>query len=410
MAKKDGVPGNYIFYLATQPDFFGPIAERLREAGLARSNAQGSPWSRLIIEKPFGHDLASARELNRFLQSAFAEGQVFRIDHYLGKEAVQNILVFRFANSIFEPIWNQKYVDHVQITMSEEIGVEGRGPYYDQMGALRDMVQNHMMNLLSFVAMESPMDVSSRAVRDEKVKVLQSLRAIPRVCAVNGVVRAQYAAGTCRGKAGPGLPPGAGRRAGFADGDVRGLQGERGQLALGGRAVLPSHRQAPAAAADADLDPLQAGAANPVQRRPGQATAAERADAPHPAGRGDFPPVPAEGPGMTMDIQPFEMKFGYGAAFGKPPPEAYERLLLDAAFGDSTLFIRNDELEAAWEYLDPIIEGCSGARGGQLPTYPAGTWGPKEAEDLIRADGREWAAADAGPLQPSGGGPEDADD
>ena len=410
IAKKDGVPGNYIFYLATQPDFFGPIAERLREAGLARSNAQGSPWSRLIIEKPFGHDLASARELNRFLQSAFAEGQVFRIDHYLGKEAVQNILVFRFANSIFEPIWNQKYVDHVQITMSEEIGVEGRGPYYDQMGALRDMVQNHMMNLLSFVAMESPMDVSSRAVRDEKVKVLQSLRVIPRVCAVNGVVRAQYAAGTFRGKPVPGYRQEPGVAPGSltetfvafkANVDNWRWAGVPFYLRTGKR--LPRRltqisihfKPVPQILFNADPD---------KQLPPNLLTLRIQPD------EGIFLRFQQKVPGMTMDIQPFEMKFGYGAAFGKPPPEAYERLLLDAAFGDSTLFIRNDELEAAWEYLDPIIEGCSGARGGQLPAYPAGTWGPKEAEDLIRADGREWAAADAGPLQPSGGGPEDADD
>jgi len=409
MAKKDGVPGNYIFYLATQPDFFGPIAERLREAGLTRSNAQGSPWSRLIIEKPFGHDLASARELNRFLQSAFAEGQVFRIDHYLGKEAVQNILVFRFANSIFEPIWNQKYVDHVQITMSEEIGVEGRGPYYDKMGALRDMVQNHMMNLLSFVAMESPMDVSSRAVRDEKVKVLQSLRAIPRVCAVNGVVRAQYAAGTCRGKPVPGYRQEPGVAPGSltetfvafkANVDNWRWAGVPFYLRTGKRLprrltqISVHFKPVPQILFNADPE---------KQLPPNTLTLRIQPD------EGIFLRFQQKVPGMAMDIQPFEMQFGYGAAFGKPPPEAYERLLLDAAFGDSTLFIRNDEVEAAWEYLDPIIEGCSGARGGQLPTYPAGTWGPKEADDLIRADGREWAAADAGPSQPSAGEPEGAD-
>jgi len=420
MAKKDGVPGNYIFYLATQPDFFGPIAERLREAGLARSsalsslpkgsNAQGSPWSRLIIEKPFGHDLASARELNRFLQSAFAEGQVFRIDHYLGKEAVQNILVFRFANSIFEPIWNQKYVDHVQITMSEEIGVEGRGPYYDKMGALRDMVQNHMMNLLSFVAMESPMDVSSRAVRDEKVKVLQSLRLIPRVCAVNGVVRAQYAAGTCRGKAVPGYrqEPGVAPNS-LTETFVAFKANVDNWRWAGVPFYLRTGKRLPRRLTQISIHfkpvPQILFNADPEKQLPPNAlTLRIQPD------EGIFLRFQQKVPGMTMDIQPFEMKFGYGAAFAKPPPEAYERLLLDAAFGDSTLFIRNDELEAAWEYLDPIIEGCGGARGGQLPSYPAGTWGPKEAEDLIRADGREWAAADGGPSQPSGGEPEGADE
>ncbi len=391
MSKKEGIPGNYIFYLATQPDYFGPIAERLREAGLARSNGHGSPWSRLIIEKPFGHDLASARELNRFLQSAFAEKQLFRIDHYLGKEAVQNIMVFRFANSILEPIWNQKYVDHVQITMSEEIGIEGRGAYYDSMGALRDMVQNHMMNLLSFVAMESPMDVSSRAVRDEKVKVLQSLRVIPSVCAVNGVVRAQYAAGAFRGKAVPGYLEEPGVKpdshtetfvAFKANVDNWRWAGVPFYLRTGKRLtrrlteISVHFKPVPQILFNADPDkPLLP---NVLMLR----------IQPH---EGIFLRFQQKVPGMAMDIRPFEMKFGYDAAFGKPPPEAYERLLLDAAFGDSTLFIRSDEVEAAWEYVEPIIEGCSGPRGGPMPSYPAGTWGPKEAEDLIRADGREWA-------------------
>jgi glucose-6-phosphate 1-dehydrogenase len=406
MAKKDGVQDNYIFYLATQPDFFGLIAEKLREAGLARANEHGSPWSRLIIEKPFGHDLASARELNRFLQGAFAERQLFRIDHYLGKEAVQNILVFRFANSIFEPIWNQKYVDHVQITMGEEIGVEERGAYYDHMGALRDMVQNHMMNLLCFVAMESPMNVSSRAVRDEKVKVLQSLRPIPSVCAVNGVVRAQYSAGICGGK------------------------------------PVPGYRQEPGVAPDSQTETFVAFKANvdnwrwagvPFYLRTGKRLARRltqisihfkpvpqilfNADPGKPLqpniltlriqpDEGIFLEFQQKVPGMAMEIRPFEMQFGYGTAFGKPPPEAYERLLLDAAFGDSTLFIRNDELEAAWAYVEPIIAGCSGALGGVLPTYPAGTWGPKQADDLIRADGREWAPTDVPPSELPAGEPE----
>jgi glucose-6-phosphate 1-dehydrogenase len=278
--------------------------------------------------------------------------------------------------------------------MSEEIGVEGRGPYYDRMGALRDMVQNHMMNLLCFVAMESPMDVSSRAVRDEKVKVLQSLRAIPSVCAVNGVVRAQYAAGTCRGQA------------------VPGYREEPG--------VAPDSRTETFVAFKANVDnwrwagvPFYLRTGKRLPRRLTQISIHFKpvpqilfnADPENPLlpnllalriqpDEGIFLRFQQKVPGMAMDIRPFEMQFGYGAAFGKPPPEAYERLLLDAAFGDSTLFIRNDELEAAWEYVEPIIEGCSGAGGATLPSYPAGTWGPKEAEDLIRADGREWAAAD----------------
>ncbi len=383
-------PGNYLFYLATQPTYFTSIVDRLGEAGLVRDRTGGTPWSRIIIEKPFGRDFQSARALNRQMKSAFSENQIFRIDHYLGKETVQNILVFRFANSIFEPIWNQKYVDHVQITVSESIGVEGRGGYYEQAGALRDMVQNHMMHLLCLVAMEAPTALDADAVRNEKVKVLESLRRIPPDCAANGVVRAQYTAGRSLGK------------------------------------IVPGYREEESVAADSNTETYVAfktfidnwrWAGVPFYLRTGKRLPARLTEIsihfkPVPHVLFDLHPTgpmtpnvlamriqPNEGislrfqvkvPGMAMQIRSLKMDFGYADAFGKEPPDAYERLLLDAALGDSTLFTRSDEVEAAWSFVSPILEGCTMQPVDELPTYPAGTWGPKEADDLIAADGRRW--------------------
>jgi len=390
IAGKDGVLANRLFYLATQPSYFAPIVDRLREEGLVGESADDMPWSRLIVEKPFGQDLQSARTLNRTIKSAFSENQIFRIDHYLGKETVQNILVFRFANSIFEPIWNQKYIDHVQITVSESIGVEGRGRYYEQSGALRDIVQNHMMHLLSLVGMEAPTVLEADAIRDEKVKVFGSLRRIPPDCAANGVIRAQYAAGESLGE------------------------------------TVPAYRQEEGVAADSNTETYVAfkafidnwrWAGVPFYLRTGKRMPARLTEIsihfkPVPHVLFDLSPTgpmrpnvlalriqPNEGislrfqvkePGMAMRIKSLRMDFGYSHAFGKEPPDAYERLLLDAALGDSTLFTRSDEVEAAWKFATPILEGCVLQPARELPTYAAGTWGPKEADDLIAADGRRW--------------------
>ena len=388
LAAAAGSPGNCLFYLATPPEMISPITDQVRQAGLAQCGA--SAWARIIIEKPFGRDLRSARALDAHITQGFSEDQIFRIDHYLGKETVQNILVLRFANSLFEPIWNQKYVDHVQIAVTETVGVEQRGRYYDQAGALRDMVQNHMMHLLCLVAMEAPNALEATAVRDEKVKVLKALRQIPPCGVAGNVVRAQYAAGTSGDKPCPGYREESG--------------------------VAPNSTTESYVALKAFIDNWRWSGV-PFYLRTGKCLHRRMTEIsihfkPVPQVLFNAPPFgpmapnllqlriqPNEGislqfqvkvPGMAMAIQPFRMDFGYLDAFGSEPPEAYERLLLDAALGDSTLFTRDDEIEAAWAFLTPILEGCSEQPAADLPTYPAGTWGPDEADGLIQADGRKW--------------------
>ena len=389
-AAGDGVPANRLFDLATPPTAFGEIVRELREAGLARPRERDSSWTRIIVEKPFGSDLASARRLNGELRRTFSENQIFRIDHYLGKETVQNILVLRFANSIFEPLWNQKYVDHVQITVSETVGVEGRGKYYDQTGALRDILQNHMMHLLCLVAMEPPIVLEADAVRNEKVKLLRALKPIPHGCVSDRAVRAQYAAGRMENKPVPGY--------------------------LEEEGVSRDSRTETFVALKAFVDNWR-WAGVPFYLRTGKRMPVRLTDisihfksVPYVLfDMGEETPLvpnvlairiqPNEGislqfqvkvPGPAMEIRPFQMDFGYAAAFGKEPPDAYERLLLDAALGDSTLFIRDDEVEAAWSFLSPIVESCEKEKLAELPAYPAGTWGPKAADDFIEADGRRW--------------------
>lgn len=378
-----GAPRNCLFYLATPPEVFAPIVEGLRAAGL--SQAAGG-WARLIIEKPFGHCLDSARALNALVQAAFPENQVFRIDHYLGKETVQNILVLRFANALFEPLWNHKYVDHVQVTVSETVGVEERGAYYERAGALRDMVQNHLMHLVSLVGMEAPNALEPAAVRDEKVKVLEALRPIPTCEVGERVVRAQYAAG----------------------GSARGYREEPG--------VAPDSATETYVALKTYIDNWR-WAGVPFYLRTGKRLAARITEIgihfkPVPQVLFNAPPFgpmapnilalriqPNEGislqfqvkrPGAGVRIEPFKMDFGYAEAFGGEPPEAYERLLLDAALGDPTLFTRSDEVEAAWAFVTPILEACAAAPPSALAQYPAGSWGPPEADALIEADGRRW--------------------
>jgi len=384
-----GAPRRVLFYLATPPAGFEPVVEQLREAGLARADDGG--WARLIVEKPFGRDLASARALNDHVRSAFAENQIFRIDHYLGKETVQNLLVFRFANSLFEPIWNQKYVDHVQITVAETVGVEQRGSYYDHAGALRDIVQNHMMHLLCLVAMEGPASLAADAVRDEKVKVLQALRPMEAACVPKRVVRAQYGAGTSGGQG------------------VAGYREEQG--------VGPASTTETFVALKALVDNWR-WAGVPFYLRTGKRMPARITEIgihfkPVPQVLFNAPPLgpmepnvlalriqPNEGislqfqvkvPGADGGVRPHKMDFGYAASFGAEPPDAYERLLLDAALGDSTLFTRSDEVEAAWTFLQPILDGCAQAAVAELPAYQAGSWGPAEADRLIEADGRQWS-------------------
>ena len=389
-AARDHRPPSALFYLATPPTTFAPVVRRLGESGLARRGARAAPWSRVVIEKPFGSDLASARALNAEVLQTFAERQVFRIDHYLGKETVQNILVLRFANSIFEPLWNQKYVDHVQITVAESGGVEQRGSYYDQAGAVRDIMQNHMMQLVCLVAMESPLSLAADAVRDEKVKTLKSLRPIPAVCVPEGVVRAQYADGQVRGRPAPGYL----HEAGVATDSTT-------ETFVAMKVFIDNWRWSGV----------------PFYLRTGKRMAARMTEiavhfkpipqvlfgAPQ---RGPVEPnilairiQPNEGitlrfqvkvPGPAMQIEPFQMDFGYAEVFERAAPEAYERLILDAALGESTLFARGDEIEAAWTFIQPLLDGIKQCPVRKLPQYPAGSWGPEEADALIQADGRRW--------------------
>lgn len=382
-------PGNCLFYSATPPKLFPEVARHLKAVGLSEAGRDAGRWARIIIEKPFGRDLESARELNDILRDAFEERQIFRIDHYLGKETVQNIMVLRFANSIFEPVWNQKYVDHVQITVAESSGVQTRGRYFDTAGILRDMVQNHMMHLLCLVAMESPGRLAADSVRDEKVKLLRALRPVSGDCAAGCLVRGQYTGNSVGGEEAPGYRE--------EDGVAEDSQTET-FAAL--KAHIDNWRWAGVPFY------LRTG-----KRMPVRVTEISIHFKEVPRILFNDPPIgplppnvlamriqPREGismrfqlkrPGLGMHIEPFHMDFGYAREFGRRPPEAYERLLLDAAVGDATLFTRSDEIETAWAYLSPILEGCSGPEA-PLASYPAGSWGPEEADELIEADGREW--------------------
>jgi glucose-6-phosphate 1-dehydrogenase len=339
------------------------------------------------VEKPFGRDLASASALNRDLNAVFDERQVYRIDHYLGKETVQNIMVFRFANGIMEPIWNRGHIDHVQITVSENLGLEGRGAYFEEAGACRDIVQNHMLQLLCLVAMEPPVSIDADAVRDEKVKVL---RAVHDVEPYRDSVRAQYAAGSIGGE----------RVMGYRE-EEGVSRDSRTETYVALRLFVDSWRWA-------DV-PFYIRTGKRLPRRVTEIALQFKAP-PLPLFKNDFneslePNVlvmriqPDEGislkflsktPGPAMRVQPVKMDFRYGTSFGVDTPEAYERLLLDAMLGDSTLFTRRDEVEAAWRIIDPIIRHWEADRSGPVPFYEAGTWGPSEADDMVAEDGRRW--------------------
>jgi glucose-6-phosphate 1-dehydrogenase len=374
-----GCAGNRLYYFAVPPEAIGTL---VRELGGRRS---ASGWTRLIIEKPFGHDLESARELNALLHEHFEEDEIFRIDHYLGKETVQNLLALRFANGIFEPIWNRQFIDHVQITVAETIGIEGRAGFYEHSGAIRDIFQNHLLQLLALTAMEPPIDFTSEQVRNEKVKVLRSLH----TPGPKSVVRGQYGRGYIEGE------------------EVAGYREEEG--------VAPGSMTETYVAAKLYVDNWR-WADTPFYVRVGKRLARRETtiaiqfkQAPHPpfeesATEGLRPNVlvvhvqPDEGvslaigakvPGAGMQIRTVHMDFLYGGAFRTGLPEAYERLILDAMLGDPTLFTRTDEVEEQWSLVDAIVAAWKRDRPA-FPNYAAGTWGPAAAEDLLRRDGREW--------------------
>ncbi|HEY2933053.1 MAG TPA: glucose-6-phosphate dehydrogenase [Acidobacteriota bacterium] len=385
-----GTQGNHIYYLATPPEAYIPIIEGLGRAGMNRPDASGHGWKRIIIEKPFGEDLESARELNRRVAAVFTEEQVYRIDHYLGKETVQNISVFRFSNGMFEPVWNRNYIDHVQITAAEEVGVGSRAGYYDKTGALRDMIQNHMLQVFALIAMEPPAEFGADAVRDEKVKVFKAIRPIEPSAVAENTVRAQYAEGSIGGK------------------KVKGYLQEPG--------VNPNSTTETYAAIRFFVDNWRWGGV-PFYIRSGKSmprriteVAIEFKKPPVPLFNektaGTLEPnllvlriQPDEGisirievkiPGQRVRIRPVTLDFRYGSSFGVELSEAYERLLLDCMLGDSTLFTRRDGLETTWEFITKILQGWRQQGLRSLPQYEAGTWGPAEANALIERDGRRW--------------------
>ncbi len=383
--------GNYLFYLATPPSVFGKIVSHLGQAGLSREEQSG--WRRVIIEKPFGHDLASARKLNGTLHASFNESQVYRIDHYLGKETVQNILAYRFTNGTVEPIWNRRYIDHVQITVAESLGVEGRAGYYEHAGALRDMVPNHLLAVLSLVAMEPASSFEADPVRDEQTKVLRSIQPLLPEDVLNRTVRGQY---------GPGVMP----------------DGTR----------VPGYREAPGVAPDSATETFVAmklmidswrWAGVPFylrtgKRMPGRYTeiVIEFRHAPSMmfrdslVRRENVPPnrlvlriQPNEGIGMSFNakvpgpgqrLSPVKMNFSYDDYFGTAPSTGYETLLYDCMNGDPMLFKRADNIEAGWEIVEPVLDVWAALPPRDFPDYAAGTWGPPEADELLRRDGRQW--------------------
>lgn len=388
--KKHGTRGNRLFYLSTPPSFFPEIIEKLNQHGLIYNTEKvKDKWSRVIIEKPFGHDLASALELQKFVRSHLAEDQIYRIDHYLGKETVQNLLVFRFANSIFESFWNNHYIDHVQITVSEEIGIGTRGAFFEEAGILRDIVQNHMMQLLSLVAMEPPNSLKANAIRDEKVKVLEALRPIDMNNFSSYVVRGQYGNGFINGE------------------KVKGYREEAN--------VNPNSKIETYAALELFVDNwrwtgvpfyLRAGKRLPKRATEIAITFKEAPGVLFTKGNkknetnvlvvriqpneGISLKINSKVPGPQSPIQPVKMDFNYNSYFGLSPPEAYERLICDAMLGDGTLFARGDEVLASWKIISPILDRWHETPAVSFPNYFSGTWGPKEAEEMLLRNGRSW--------------------
>src|SRR2546428_5726915 len=378
--------GNRLFYLAVAPDQFEPILKNLKDAGLNRA-CEGS-WARVIVEKPFGVDLASARELNRVVSNSFSEEQTYRIDHFLGKETAQNILVLRFANAIFEPLWNTRYIDHVQITAAETLGVEGRAGYYEGAGALRDMVQNHLLQLLCLVALEAPSDLTADSIRDEKVKVVRCLRRMAADEVASNVVRGQYAEGAINGQSVPGyrseknVDPKSMTDTFVAlrlnldnwrcwDVPIYMRVGKR--LPKSGTEISIHFKKAPFVLFNKETNESNVLV---IRIQPDEGISLR---------------MQAKMPGTSFRIEPEKMDVRYGTSFGKASPEAYERLLLDAMSGDATLFARRDEVEEAWAFIDIIENAWSAKKNApELFFYPAGSWGPEEAYELLARDGRAW--------------------
>ena len=380
--------GNYFFYLATAPNYFGTIVEQLASAGLMEE--KDGHWRRVIVEKPFGHDLDSAKALNQQLLKVVSEKQIYRIDHYLGKETVQNILAFRFANGIFEPIWNRRYIDHVQISVAETVGVEQRGSYYDQAGALRDMVPNHIMQLISLTAMEPPVSFEANAVRDEQAKILHAIQPLTSEEVLTRTVRGQYGPGIEDSKRVPGyrtepdVPPDS-RTETFvamklaidnwrwADVPFYLRTGKR--LAAQNTHIVIQFRRAPFVLfRDTPVETLM----------PNQLVLHIQPE------EGISLQFAAKVPGPIMRLGAVDMNFEYADYFGSQPSTGYERLLHDCMIGDATLFQRADMVEAGWCVVSPALDVWKALPPRNFPNYPSGTWGPREADELLERDGRHW--------------------
>ena len=384
-----GTRGNRVFYLSVQPKYFPIIIEKLRKFGLIYDPDEQEKWSRVIIEKPFGHDLKSAMQLQQQISQFLDESQTYRIDHYLGKETVQNILVFRFANSIFEALWNYKHIEHVQITVAEDIRIGTRGHFFEEEGILRDIVQNHMMQLLSLVAMEPPVSLSAGAIRDEKVKVLQSIRPMKATDVDAHVVRGQYGNGFVDGEKAisyreeKDVSP-----TSFVETFIA-LQfyidnwrwaGVPFYLRAGKRLpkrvteIAVTFRDAPGVLFQAKEKKPESNVLV-IRIQPDEGTAMK---------------INCKVPGPSSPIFPVKMDFRYGAYFGASPPEAYERLIWDCMLGDSTLFARADEVEQSWKIFTPILERWATNSPTDFPNYTSGSWGPKIAAEMIEREGRTW--------------------
>lgn len=386
---RHGTRGNRIFYLSVPPKYFPIIIEKLHQHGLIYNvGEKETRFSRVIIEKPFGHDEKSAEELQLNIQKYLHESQIYRIDHYLGKETVQNLLVFRFANSIFESIWNYKHIDHVQITVAEDLGIGTRGNFFEEEGLLRDIVQNHMMQLLSLVAMEPPINLSASAVRDEKVKVLQSIRPLTDADFEQNVIRGQYGKGyingdsVCGYRAEQNVNPDSNIETYvalrlFVDNWRWGgvpfyLRGGK-RLPKRATEIAITFKDAPGFLFQAHAQKIDPNVLA-IRIQPDEGIALK---------------INCKVPGPSSPIQPVKMDFRYGSYFGQSPPEAYERLIWDCMLGDNTLFARSDEVAHSWRILTPVLEYWT-SRKMSFPNYSSGTWGPKEADEMMMKDSRAW--------------------
>ncbi|MDN3514171.1 MAG: glucose-6-phosphate dehydrogenase [Candidatus Brocadia sp.] len=386
--KNHGTRGNYLYYLATAPDLFSHIIQQIGEAGLACE--ENGCWRRVIIEKPFGRDIESARSLNREIRKVLSESQIYRIDHYLGKETVQNIMVFRLANGIFEPIWNRRYIDHVQITVAEDIGVGERGDYYDKAGALRDMVPNHIFQLLTFTAMEPPISFDADSVRDEQVKILRAIQSISPEEVLRYTVRGQYGEGAVKGqrvpayRAEPSVPSGSFTETfvalklyidnwRWANVPFYLRTGKR--LSCRVTEIAIQFKQAPF---------VLFRKTTVKHLKPNILVLHIQPD------EGISLNFGAKIPGPLVRLGTVDMKFKYEDYFGRTPSTGHERLLYDCMLGDATLFQRADMVEAGWSVVSTIQDVWKALPHRKFPNYTAGTWGPQEADDLMAKDGREW--------------------